>query len=447
MTQGVDSLKSWKGITVLLAAMMVLAGCGKKNMQTDVTLQVGELWEITEESIFETADTTFQSQDSTIATLRSGKYIYGGKAGETTIQVQNGERTQVFHVTVLPDENIQEYRTGGTWGEEPENALLIGYGFNALENEDCNMQTINQEAGCMFDWQSVLFSGNLTVDSSVKTTANAYTGSSLRDFCNSYKTKDSVPQTFSMFDRNMENQKTFKGVNITQSSLKSINQAYYEISKARYMFTEDADGYFSYLLPEVQDALMGFDGTTAEEFIRKYGTHILVGGSYGVSFEYTYVISNELTSTDKYSMSFPGNGNSARAFLDNIQNYIQKSKGNTAISGWSVADTLLEEYARPIYPDIDARLIFLGVGTSDNPYSNNIYDNFKIPYTPAFWAIQCVAMEEIRLMDTAQSVYHQTLLGAANKGGLVCVWDLIPRDGTPETENRYREFLTAVQNM
>ena len=263
---------------LLLATVLALSGCAKKNMQTDVTLQVGELWEITEESIFETADTTFRSQDSTVATLRSGKYIYGGKAGETTIEAQTGKETHAYHVTVLPDESIQEYRTGGTWGEEPENALLIGYGFNALENEDCTMQTINLEAGCMFDWQSVLFSGNLTVDSSIKTTANAYTGSSLGDFCRSYKTKDSVPQTFSMFDRNLENKKIFKGVNITQSSLKSINQAYFEISKERYMFTEDADGYFSYLLPEVQDALMGFDGTTAEEFIRKYGTHILVGG-------------------------------------------------------------------------------------------------------------------------------------------------------------------------
>lgn len=263
---GVYCVKIRKVMPLLLAAVLALLGCAKKNMQTDVTLQVGELWEITEESIFETADTTFRSRDSTVATLRSGKYIYGGKAGETTIEAQTGKETHAYHVTVLPDESIQEYRTGGTWGEEPENALLIGYGFNALENEDCTMQTINLEAGCMFDWQSVLFSGNLTVDSSIKTTANAYTGSSLGDFCRSYKTKDSVPQTFSMFDRNLENKKIFKGVNITQSSLKSINQAYFEISKERYMFTEDADGYFSYLLPEVQDALMGFDGTTAEEY-------------------------------------------------------------------------------------------------------------------------------------------------------------------------------------
>lgn len=440
-------MKIRKVMPLLLATVLALSGCAKKNMQTDVTLQVGELWEITEESIFETADTTFRSQDSTVATLRSGKYIYDGKAGETTIEVQTGKETHTYHVTVLTDESIQEYRTGGTWGEEPENALLIGYGFNALENEDCTMQTINLEAGCMFDWQSVLFSGNLTVDSSIKTTANAYTGSSLGDFCRSYKTKDSVPQTFSIFDRNLENKKTFKGVNTTQSSLKSLNQAYFEISKERYMFTEDADGYFSYLLPEVQDALMGFDGTTAEEFIRKYGTHILVGGSHGVGFEYTYVISDEDTSTDKYSLSFPSGGNSAKAFLDYIQDYIQKSKENAAISGWSMADTLLDEYTRSIHPNLDARLIFLGVGTSDSPYSNNIYDNFKIPYTPAFWAIQSIAMEEIRLLDTSHSVFHQTLLGAANKGGLVCVWDLIPRDGTPETEERYQEFISAVQNM
>lgn len=146
-------------------------------------------------------------------------------------------------------------------------------------------------------------------------------------------------------------------------------------------------------------------------------------------------------------MSFPSGGNSAKAFLDYIQDYIQKSKENAAVSGWSMADTLLDEYTRSIHPNLDARLIFLGVGTSDSPYSNNIYDNFKIPYTPAFWAIQSIAMEEIRLLDTSHSVFHQTLLGASNKGGLVCVWDLIPWDGTPETEERYQEFISTVQNM
>lgn len=450
---------------LLLTAMIFMAvGCSigkeaerEQTEKTDkkmtdaipISIKVDEDYAISDiDDLTASFQNTYKSEDSSVAVLRDGKYILGLRAGSTVITVNDGEKDTVYDVTVTVGEKA-ESRSVQTMveNEGQENKIKIGYGYNATKGEELNITTVTKP---VFDWNKVLESGELYTDGSEQTITECYNGSKISEFVDSYSEKSTVNVSVKLFGKKiLEKEKITEKLQLKQEkSMKQMNQLYHQIVKRTYDFMGDDDGYVNFVLPEVQEKLMGTDRnkTTVKQFIEEYGTHVLVSGLYGGSFEFSYILSDSNKSplcSDTYCYllySFIYQYQIANHLnIDLSREYVMNHPDviNQALLHFQNR-SLSEEDAFDIWKDLDKNYEHNTsrryIGGNRRWYNNKFEFGRTLDqaiYEYSFWL---------------EDVDDSALIGPRNKYSLYPVWELIPTD-TEEGRKRIEEFEEYLKSV
>lgn len=297
----------FKFVLTMVVSVLAFVGCSNsKSIDSgteldvsviDITIAQEETYEINDLDALDAAlHVTSESSDGSVAVLHEGKYIYALRPGNTLITVNDGTKTENYHVTVTADNNTSK----SSINTPPKDELYIGCGFNVLKDDEVNLETIKKN-NPILDIDRIYQSENFYMDDTVKFENKTFSGSTTTEFLNSFAKKSTVQAKAKLFGITLfSTKKEFSDLHSDyDSTFKSINQLYLTYQNASYWCVEDEDGYASYLLPEVEKKLKGEDGTSVEDFIDCYGTHVLVGGNYGAFFKCNYVISDAPTSPHK----------------------------------------------------------------------------------------------------------------------------------------------------
>ncbi len=417
------------GIIVLLASVTGCRSSSQKVKPVLITIKECESYEISDLNELDASlNCTYTSSDESVADVREGKYIYGLSDGETTIVVDDGDSKTTYEVTVEPDDaDRQSVIDEGSrdvssddW-ETPDNDIYIGCGYNVLDGKEINENTINKGIEHeIFDWEKVYWSGKLYKDNSVVTETNCYSGTSRQSFVDSYskKTTVSVSVKFWKYTLYKKNKEITESTSVSQNDIKSINQLYQTVTYAKYIFKENMSSYWDYVYDDVKKKLLGTDGTTVEEFIQQYGTHVLLAGSYGGSFQYNFIDSNSKNcvvnsrwnSAESINRDFISG-----ALFDMTQNHGLAAEYDGF--GWA------HDY------DFDSLLVVIG----------GLFPDTHIGYD--------LGMSILTYQDWYMTLNpsKSQLIGPMDDQSLYPVWELIPTD-TEEGAKRKEEFIKYMKD-
>ena len=417
--------------------LIVLANC-KNDAVVSVNIEVDDVYEITDQNELETTlNTTYTSSDSTVAVLRSGKYICGLRPGKTRIEVDcEGQITRYDVVVASDNKGDKAYITTQT---VPKNDIKIGYCFNVLEGKEFDQNAIGKE--CVFDWEKVYKSGNIRVDGSNKLEFTSYSAATMDSFLDAYSKKETVKIAaklgkIKLFEKTISSSESSKTSN---TNIKSINQLYWKLTKATYNFREPEDGYAAYLKEDVKASLMGTDGTTVEQFIEKYGTHVIVAGVYGGSFEINYTLDDKkFVQKNKEIMSF---------FNKYMKIYNNTNEIFAAISRNEGDKLLLDDYVRKL----NLNEQFLGgyrvEGEGQWKWNSMEIANFNEVSEDFIIWLSCLKEEDgVDFYDYRYEYFENAFsyLSPINDKSLIAVWDLIDTS-TDEGKKRKEAFIASVK--
>lgn len=423
------------------------------NNAIKVSVAVGEGYEISDEDELETTLTTqFISTDDTVAVLRSGKYIMGLRRGQAYITVNSNDGETVYDVTVTANEDIPQMSRLQTAGDIPENDVCLGKGYNALCGEELNVISMD-DSQPILDWGKLYGNGKIGMAAINSTKSYNYSGTSMNSFLESYSKKSTVEVSAKLFGKEIyKKRKEFSFFDENSKySVSSLNQAYIQIQKSYYYIEEDEDEYENYLLPEVKEKLMGTDRahTTPEAFIKEYGTHVLVSGIYGGSFEYNYSYSDSEYSVLNTINPHSGIGRYIGQYTDlGLKGYKQtvyegiyekhfkrKAMKKPELLGECLFKILTDNFKGRLGKIDSAEK--LGVETS------SLYIGGFAIYS---WNRGDTVENTIDHMVEWRDDLDDELIGPKDKWSLYPVWDLIP-DDTPEGKARKAEFVKYIQSL
>lgn len=423
-------MKKTIALILLLIITVLPSACdSSSNSKTiDINISVGEDYEITKENALDTTlNTVSVSSNNTVAELRQGKYICGLRPGNTLIKVTKNNEVTNYNVTVTSG-NSGTRSLGGS-EEVPENDIFFGYGFNLLENGECEQENIIGE--CVFDWNALYNSGTISCDNSEYLEYKSYSGSTEESFLESYSKKDTVKVSISIgfwkfktkiFDKTISQIKSSTSNELT---IENINQLYWKLTTARYFLNIRQSELKNYLKPEVKSSLMGTDGTSAADFIKKYGTHIIIGGDYGGFLESNLIIPDNI--------------------FDSKVDYVGLLKD-------AFCNTALKKYhSNSYYTPLNGTYIFCrfvgdefsAVG-KDVEIANSSFYNFNSDYATSISDIYNEWIEGMNHRDK----YNTSLsyLSPTNSQSLVPVWELIDTS-TEEGQKRKEEFIKYIEDI
>ncbi len=135
-----------KLLCIALSAVMLLslAACSKTENATEttsaaaqsennaeaVTIQVGELYSVTDEAEEDIdVEWSYESSDKAVAIVRSGKYIAGIGEGNAEVSVTEGGTTKTYSVEVVTPADESRLRKVSNIKDK---SIYIGSGYNAL---------------------------------------------------------------------------------------------------------------------------------------------------------------------------------------------------------------------------------------------------------------------------------------------------------------------------
>ena len=446
----------FKLVSMTVVYILAFVGCSNSKLidsstkpdvnVIDITIAQEETYEINDLGALDAAlNVTSESSDGSVAVLREGKYIYALRPGNTLIAVNDGTKTENYNVTVTAN-NSTSKNNNINYIDLPKDKLYIGCGFNALEDDELNMETILNNP--ILDIEKIYQSENFYVDDTVKLDCKTFSGSSTNEFLNSVSKKTTVQAKAKLFGFNLFSiKKEFSDLHSDfHSEFKSINQLYITCQHASYWFVEDENGYESYLLPEVEKRLKGEDGTSVEDFIDFYGTHFLVGGNYGTFFECDYVLSDAPTSPHNCPANelidwgnYANNSTLTPKTFDYNQWLLQEIKDEDPTSRVDGIWDLEELY----YFDVQKRV---------ECHSNEYWDlSFK--YTDSHRYLYRIE-DHANFIDADIALWYWAdsleephypelfppLIGPRNSQSLIPVWNLL----SPDYKARKNEFINYV---
>lgn len=442
----------------VLVLFTTLVSC-KSNEAVAVNIEVYGVYEITDENELDTTlNTTYTSTDKSVAVLRSGKYICGLRPGKTRIEVNHDGKIINYDVVVAPNPKGDKFfmdDPDSFWSgrlttlkikDVDRNDIMFGYCFNVLDGKEFVQEAIGKE--CVFDWDAVLKSESIREDYSENMEFTSYSGATLDSFYDSYKNKETVKLTaklgkIKLFDKTFQKSKN----NVTSNTeILNINQLYWKYTKASYILNEPDEGYEKYLKEDVKASLMGTDGTTVEDFIKKYGTHIIVGGRYGGTFEINYNLDDEkLIEQNAEVISF-------------INSYL--STEYAEISYGSFSDILNKSYESSFSKSMNRffagknviQVAFTG-GRIEDWESAVIYNSFDTAdildcYSDFHIWLKGMNEEEdggwIFVDRDIQYIVDFCYISPINEHSLIPVWELIDTD-TQSGKDRKKEFVDYIK--
>ena len=183
----------FKLVSMTVVYILAFVGCSNSKLidsstkpdvnVIDITIAQEETYEINDLGALDAAlNVTSESSDGSVAVLREGKYIYALRPGNTLIAVNDGTKTENYNVTVTAN-NSTSKNNNINYIDLPKDKLYIGCGFNALEDDELNMETILNNP--ILDIEKIYQSENFYVDDTVKLDCKTFSGSSTNEFLNS----------------------------------------------------------------------------------------------------------------------------------------------------------------------------------------------------------------------------------------------------------------------
>lgn len=442
----------------VLVLLTTLVNC-KSNEAVAVNIEVYGVYEITDENELDTTlNTTYTSTDKSVAVLRSGKYICGLRPGKTRIEVNHDGKIINYDVVVAPNPKGDKFfmdDPDSFWSgrlttlkikDVDRNDIMFGYCFNVLDGKEFVQEAIGKE--CVFDWDAVLKSNNIRVDNSENMEFTSYSGETLDIFYDSYKNKETVKLTaklgkIKLFDKTFEKSKSNL---ISNEKKQSINQLYWKYTKASYILDEPDEDYEKYLKEDAKASLMGTDGTTVEDFIKKYGTHIIVGGCYGGTFEINYNLDDkELIEQSAEVISF-------------INSYLNIDNTGTSYDIYYLFNNILNDKSyESSFSKSMHKLAFKNVfqvaftgGQIEDWESAVIYnslddcDLFGCNYDFHAWLKGMNEKEDVFIDRDVEFVVDFCYISPINEQSLIPVWELIDTD-TQAGKDRKKEFVDYIK--
>ncbi|MCR5824003.1 MAG: Ig-like domain-containing protein [Lachnospiraceae bacterium] len=275
------------------------------------------------------------SDDESIAVFRRGKYIYGVGEGKTTVTVNDGKTEKVYEVTVLPAKDswvhFDDDDDRAPWWLAPseddmKNNIYIGYSYNVFSGktfDHTNVDSMHE----LFDWKTVYNSNNLYKDESHETECISISKKDFYEFEQAMGeiTSGSIAVKFgsrSLYQKKMSGAKHSKRTNGRNSSGSDLE--YIAAINCRYFLADDGGGYYKYLKPEVAKDL---ETLSFGEIIKKYGTHVAVGTTFGQSIEFAYFLDEDGMYNDAF-FSMQSGGGSPETIRECMHEYLEEGYGD-----------------------------------------------------------------------------------------------------------------------
>lgn len=423
-------MKKTIALILLLIITALSSACdNSSNIKTiDINISAGEDYKITEENALETTLNTISvSSDNTVAELRQGKYICGLRPGNTLIKVTQNNKVTNYNVTVTHG-NSGTRNYGGT-DEVPENDIYFGYGFNLLENGECDQENIIGE--CVFDWEALYNSGKINCDNSEYTEYKSYSGSTVENFTESYSKKDTVKVSVSIgfwkFKTNIYDKtiSQIKSGTTNELKIKNINQLYWKWTTAKYFMSISQSELKNYLKPDVNSSLMGTDGTSVADFIEKYGTHIIIGGDYGGFLESNLIVPDNI-----FDSKVDYAGLLKDAFCNIALKKYHSDSYYTPLNGTYIFSRYIGDMFTSVGPNMEiAHNSYYNFFSSETIFISQIYND---------WIDGMSHRDEYGIC--------LAYLSPTNSQSLVPVWELIDTS-TEEGQKRKEEFIKYIEDI
>ena len=436
----------------------------------DITIKKYSLYSITDMDELDAAERyDWESSDPSVAVLRQGKYIFGLTEGKAVITVKDGNNSTFYNVSVVsdPDNTLTEYVLDSRALSGSKNNTYIGVCYDAFSGEEFNQLSVKNRKE-IFDWEKVCSSGAFFQDDSFLYEHKTFSGTNQSSYMNSLSEKLSANVAVKFFGKKLYD-KTWSRSNesfFSELGVSGISQVYMCFHYKRYYFVP-TDGYYNYLLPEVQKDLLSIT-MHPSEFFEKYGTHVAVGTDFGQSFELDYKISNSSrnffsdsnTNPKEYNETLFSKYSHIPEVKMNHQNWLKMVSDSLKLIAKNPllglfktifnffrelkADSHTVEQLYQFWNtdcDNDGTLLIIGGYKNEKGGPFEDYDGFIQSH-------RCNDKKAIAGFDLFFHPFvfepdYSRLIGPANDNSLIPVWELIPN--TLKGKIRKSEFLLYIK--
>lgn len=284
----------------------------KKDIET-IRINIGETYDIFEgNKYYDDINIKWEVSEKSVADLRNSKFILGLNTGITDMKITYPEGVKKYHIEV-EDANTNRAVYEDINNEDSDIIDGIGYGINVIQAEGASEEEIQKmkpilNVNKMIKDEKILYSEENAVE------YTSINGETIREFVSNYcelysaSVGGGIGKLFSAGAKVSYE----KSINKLENSNYSINKYSTLVKILKVFFRENSDNYCKYLCGEEADyenreiwkELIGTDEkhTSVEDFIKKYGTHIIVSGDFGGRADLNYVVSAKKSQSSEKSV-------------------------------------------------------------------------------------------------------------------------------------------------
>ena len=400
----------------------------------NVELNVGDSYKVSDESSLVTSEKWKSStSDDSVADISSNRDIRAIGAGTATVKIDDGNNITEYKITVKDNQNRRFNKE--KYQNNNDVTGYLGAGYNVLKVSGVEAKNYNTST-TILDLSKI---GNelnsdgtkkfITLSEDEASTELLYiTAESLDSFKerSAETISGGLDVSFKKMISGKADAKFEKSSNINSETKQSYTSLSLLINKYRLSLSLQAKAMKEYMHNGVWESLTGENGTKVEDFIDKYGTHIVTSYYLGGRLNYDYLLySNSKSISKKDLLDVAGNLKLSFSAVT--------GQAEASVSENEESDSLSSDYT------LTTKYSTLGGPT----ISVNPNDSKNFPKTLEAWASVFADSEKV---DN-----YLAVVDFPNGGALLPVWDLL-KDASSDKEEqekynkRIQEFIDYVNN-